>query len=234
VSDDPETYCRAVEAYLCRKNDGHLIRIVGPAFEQVCGWAAKGVPIKVAHRGIDRYFERYYAKGPRRRPVRIEFCDADVLDVFDEWKRAVGVARRVPDETAEEEGAPRKHGTLPAHLERLVARLTALRAGEDRRLDGVLDDVVREVDAARGRSKGLRGDARAALLERLRALDARLVEAARDVCDQPTVQQLDADADRELAPFRQRMPAEAYAHSKHACVDRLVREHFGLPTIAFD
>ena len=41
-------------------------------------------------RGIDRYFERYYAKGPRRRPVRVEFCEADVLDVFDEWRRAVG------------------------------------------------------------------------------------------------------------------------------------------------
>ena len=36
VVDD---YCRQVEAYLCRKNDGHLVRIVGPAFEQVCGWA---------------------------------------------------------------------------------------------------------------------------------------------------------------------------------------------------
>ena len=38
-----EDYCRQVEAYLCRKNDGHLIRIVGPAFEQVCGWATRGV-----------------------------------------------------------------------------------------------------------------------------------------------------------------------------------------------
>jgi hypothetical protein len=233
VTDDPEGYCRDVEAYLCRKNDGHLIRIVGPAFEQVCGWAAKGVPIKVVHRGIDRYFERYYAKGPRRRPVRIEFCEADVLDVFDEWKRAVGVARSLPDETGEEEGA-RKQGTLPAHLERVVARLTALRAGENRRLDGVLDDIVREVDGVRGRSKGLRGDARAALLERLRALDARLVEAARDVCDEPTVQRLEADADRELAPFRPRMPAEAYAHSKQVCIDRLIREHLRLPTIAFE
>ena len=68
-----------------------MIRIVGPAFEQVCAWAARGVPLRVACRGIDRYFERDYAKGPRRRPVRIEFCEADVLDVFDEWRRAVGV-----------------------------------------------------------------------------------------------------------------------------------------------
>src|SRR5688572_16742586 len=96
--DAPEDYCRAIEAYLCRKNDGHLIRIVGPSFEMVCGWAARGVPVSAAQRGIDRYFERYYAKGPRRRPVRIDFCEADVLDVFDEWRRAVGVTV-APDES---------------------------------------------------------------------------------------------------------------------------------------
>ncbi len=60
---DPSDYCREIEAYLCRKNEGHLIRIVGPAFEQVCGWANLGVPLKVAFRGIDQYCDRYYARG---------------------------------------------------------------------------------------------------------------------------------------------------------------------------
>ena len=94
---DVESYCRDIEAYLCRKNDGHLIPVTGAAFEQVTGWANQGVPIKIAEAGIDRYFERYYRKGPRRRPVRIEFCEADVLDAFDEWRRAVGVTRVVSD-----------------------------------------------------------------------------------------------------------------------------------------
>ena len=129
---DAESYCRQLETYLCRKNDGHLIRIVGPAFEQVCGWAARGVPVKVAERGIDRYFERYYAKGPRRRPVQIQFCEADVLDVFDEWRRAIGVPSREEEGTEggpqdEGEGSSRRHGSLPAHLERVIARLTTMR-----------------------------------------------------------------------------------------------------------
>ena len=94
---DVESYCRDLEAFLCRKNDGHLIRISGPAFEQVMGWARQGIPLKVAEAGIDRYFERYYRKGPRRRPVRIEFCEADVFDAFDDWRRAVGIAAVAPD-----------------------------------------------------------------------------------------------------------------------------------------
>ena len=90
-----DEYCREIETYLCQKNDGHLIRVVGPSFEVVSGWAAQGVPLKIACAGIDRYFERYYRKGPRRRPVKIDFCDADVLDVFDEWRRATGVQSSV-------------------------------------------------------------------------------------------------------------------------------------------
>ena len=57
---DVDAYCRELEAYLCRKNDGHLIRITGPAFEHVMAWARQGIPLKVAEAGIDRYFERYY------------------------------------------------------------------------------------------------------------------------------------------------------------------------------
>jgi len=227
VDLDAADYCREIEAYLCRKNDGHLVRIVGPAFEQVCGWAAKGVPFKVACRGIDRYFERYYAKGPRRRPVRVEFCDADVLDVFDEWRRAVGVP-------AADAQADAKHGSLPAHLERVIARLTSLRAGGAHAFDPALDDLVRELDAARGRARGLRGDARQAFLERLRTLDAQLIAAARNSCDAATLEELRAEADRELTPFRARMPGEAYAQSREACVNRLVRERLRLPVVSFE
>ena len=177
-----DSYCRQLEAYLCRKNEGHLIRIVGPAFEQVCGWATRGVPIKVAERGIDRYFERYYAKGPRRRPVQIQFCEADVFDVFDEWRRAVGVPiREGGAEAAPEDVDPstRRHGSLPAHLDRVIARLTMVRGGENRSLDDTVDRLVRELDVARAGAKGLRGEARSGFLERLSVLDGELIEEAR-------------------------------------------------------
>jgi len=221
---------------LCRKNDGHLIRIVGPAFEQVCGWAARGIPMKMAMRGIDRYFERYYAKGARRRPVRVEFCEADVLDVFDEWRRAVGVvsASGSDDISGGADGSSGAAGSLPAHLERIIARLTTLRAGEDRSLAAPIDAVVRELDAARAKAKTIRGDARDALLDRLRELDASLLDAVRARCDAQAMQQLAAEADEELRPFRARMPAEAYQQSHRACVDRLLRERARLPAISYE
>ncbi len=235
MNDGREAYCRDVENYLCRKNDGHLIRIVGPAFEQVCSWSARGIPLKVVYRGVDRYFERYYAKGPRRRPVRIEFCEADVLDVFDEWRRAVGVGAVGVGAVGEPAAESHPHASLPAHLERVVARLTTLRAGGGRAgLDSTLEEIVRELDAARAGSRSLRGERREAQLERLRELDGRLLDAARRSSDAPLLERLGAEADEQLAPFRPRMAPDVYTQSRQACIDRLLREHFTLPTISFD
>src|SRR3954453_17483789 len=127
MTEDAAEYCRSLESYLCQKNEGHLVRIVGPVFGQVCGWASQGVPLAVAKKGIDQYCERYYAKGPRRRPVRIEFCEADILDLFDAWRRAVGVSSGDAGADASSDGG--RPDPLPSHLERVIARLTAARGG---------------------------------------------------------------------------------------------------------
>ena len=230
---DPSEYCRQVEAYLCRKNEGHLIRIVGPAFEQVCGWAVIGVPLKVAFRGIDQYCDRYYAKGPRRRPVRIEFCEADILDLFDAWRRSIGVPR--VDDGNDEEPRLRKPA-LAGHIERAIARLTSLRAGGVRSgtFNDRIDAVVRQLDQLAAEARGARGDGRAALVERLQALDEDLVLAARAESDDERNATLHADADAELAPFKARMPQAEYARAHAAALDRLLRDAFGLPTLIYE
>src|SRR5260221_12518383 len=159
---EPPDYCREIEAYLCRKNDGHLIRITGPSFELVSGWAAQGVPLKVAFGGIDRCFERYYRKGPRRRPLKIDFCDADVLDVFDEWRRATGVPIGASGDKSPIPN-PQSHPlSLPAHLERVLTKLTSTRAKGtlSPEFDELIDRVAVELDASRAASSGLRGAAR--------------------------------------------------------------------------
>jgi hypothetical protein len=233
---DVENYCRDIEAYLCRKNDGHLIRITGAAFEQVQGWATQGVPIKIAEAGIDRYFERYYRKGPRRRPVRIEFCEADVLDAFDDWRRAVGVARVVPDsaggpDVEEPQTAVRPRRSLASQIDAAVARLTVLRGSDQAgaSLGRSLDDTVRALDALKPDAAHARGDARDAVLKRLAEIDERLLQAAFATLSEPERSALEKEAEAELAPFRARMSDEAYRQSQSQAVQRLVRERFGFP-----
>lgn len=230
---DREGYCRQLESYLCRKNDGHLIRIVGPAFETVSRWAEEGIPLTVACEGIDRYFERYYRRGPRRRrPVRIEFCEADVLDAFDAWRRAVGVARDAQDEQA---GARRRE-SLAAHVERSIAALTALRASSQaaRRFDSVLDEVARELDVLQPQAKGARGDARDAVIRRLHELHRRLVDAATASLSPEERSAVQTEAREQLAPFRERMAPDAFENALRAAAERAVRERFRLPALAFE
>ena len=225
---DAAQYCREIEAYLCRKNEGHLIRIVGPVFEKVCGWAEQGVPLAVAFKGIDAYCERYYAKGPRRRPVRVEFCEADVLELFDDWRRAVGVPAGGDAGTAE-----RKHDSLPAHIDRAISRLTALRAGKGtgRFADGI-DETVRELDRLKASAKQARGEARSAILDRLTALDDALLDLAGSELADAARTELMSRAGAEIAPFASRMSADARQAATAAAFARLLRDSAGLPTLA--
>ncbi len=249
-------YCRRVEAYLCRKNDGHLIRIAGPSFTRVGDWAARGIPLAVVYRGIDRYFERYYSRGPRRRPVQIDFCENDVLDVFDEWRRAVGVWTLNPGTPVRDAGDPApgstsqdgspataeavrsatRRASLPAHLERVIVRLTTLRAGArfTPEADAMVDAAVRELDGARGGAAHLRGAAREALVARLKALDRSLIEAVRGSLAADEWQALEREARDELEPFRSGMADEAYRRAVDRSASRLLRERFRLPVIEYE
>jgi hypothetical protein len=236
VGTEPVDYCREIEAYLCRKNDGHLIRVVGPSFDLVSRWETDGVPLKVAFQGIDRYFERYYRQGPRRRPVRIDFCDADVRDVFDEWRRAVGVVSR-PDggESNDAESASNRRASLPAHLERAALRLSSARAtgsiGPE--ADTMIDRLGKELDSARA-AKGLRGEARNAAIARLSALDEELMQLARASIGEAAHAGVEREADEELSAFRGSMAAAAFQRARAAAVDRLIRQRLGLPVLAYE
>jgi hypothetical protein len=233
---DPAQYSREIESYLCRKNEGHLIRIVGPAFEQVCGWATLGVPLKIAFRGIDQYCERYYAKGPRRRPVRIEFCEADIFDLFDSWRRAIGVGAAGAATTTAE--PPVRKAPLAAHVERAVARLTTLRAGGKRSAEFAerVDAAVRELDHLAADARAARGDRRAVIIDRLQALDGELLEAAMKEIETAAsvVASLHREAEAELAPFISRMPQQALDRARSAAFQRLLRDALGLPLLAYE
>ncbi len=241
---DADAYCREIEAHLCRKNAGHLVRVIGPAFEMVAGWAARGIPLKVACRGIDRTVERRAAKGPGRRPLRVEFCEADVLDAFDEWRRAVGIgtagggAMGQPGEAAEATaGAGRAKAvqSLRAHLDRVATRLTD-RVAEGAlagALEAVVERAMGEIGEARAASRGARGEARAALVGRLQAIDDDLMAAAWAVTAPDVRAELRLEAEQDVVTFRGRMPADDYARAVEAGASRLLRERLKLPDIRY-
>lgn len=232
---DPGSYCRAVESYLCRKNDGHLIRVVGPAFDLVCGWASRGIPLRVVYGGIDRRFERYHATGARRRPLRIEFCEADVLEGFDIWRRAVGVgtADRVLSRST-----PRGRGrtTLADHVTRVADRLARwLEAGAVPTVATAV--VARLVEACNEMvpvARTARGAARRELVERLAAQEQQLTDELQAAVEPALLKRLRADAAQDLATFRERMPADRFQQALAAATRQHLRTHLRVPQIRFE
>jgi hypothetical protein len=245
---DAGEYCRRVEEHLTRANLGHLVRIAGPSFDLVRGWFQQGIPLSVVYRGIDVKADRHRERRSRH-PLRIEFCEADVLTVFDQWRRAVGiVATGAPSEPAGDDrglspGDPSPFGdpsppgakrpSLAKHLERAVERLVraAGRLEWPDPLRDACDGMLESVAELRRRAAGARGSARDAIAAELPALDAALASALR--AHAPEADRLEArrDAEADLAPYRARLDPDRWQQAVEATADRLLRDRLGLPTL---
>jgi hypothetical protein len=252
-------YCRAIEAYLCRENGGHLVRIVGPAFQVVAGWHAAGVPFAVVTQGIDRTLARDRAKptAGARRPVRVEFCEADVQDAFAAWRRAVGVGMAGAGDERDttggsagdrpsaadvvEAGLPSRRGrgpSLAAHVDRAMQRLTQalldlgrFAPDEAAAARAAMEAALTTLDRLQADARSARGDARATILASLTAADATLGTALVAAVPAAVAADLTKAARSELAPFAGRMAAPDLAAAVAAALDRLVRERFRAPDL---
>lgn len=232
-------YCRRVEQHLTRVNDGHIIRIAGTSFEVVRAWALEGIPLGIVYRGIDQKAERHRA-GRSKRPLRLEFCEADVRSLYDDWRRAVGAwSREDRGATASAELPPaleeRRRPSVTRQLDRAIDRLVTASGRVDQpdglpeALTAILDELVRLRDELRG----TRGAARTPLIERAGTIDRAIGDAARRTAGE-RLSRAEADARRELAAFRARMPSQAWERAVHAATDRLLRDEFGLPSLDLD
>jgi hypothetical protein len=81
-------------------------------------------------------------------------------------------------------------------------------------------------------AKHAKGEARAAILERLAVIDAELLDFARGNLDERTRAQLLAKAEADIAPFVARMSADARAAAVDAAFRRHVRDSAALPVLA--
>lgn len=234
---DIRDYCRRVEDYLTRANGGHLIRIVGPAFELVREWAAEGVPLGIVTRGIDMRVERHRAS-QATRPLRIEFCAGDVRQLFEHWRRAVGLTTRAPagDEGAGDATEPVSEGRRPSlakHLDRAIARLAAT-AGQLDAPEALREGAtafIDELTALRDRAKPLRGVAREELLAEVPAIDQRLAQLALHAATPDVAREVLREAEQDLAAYRNRLTGERWHKAIAAMIDQRLRARFGLPTL---
>ena len=225
---DLSEYCRQLESYLCRKNGGHLVRIVGPAFEQVCGWAERGVPLTVACRGIDRYCERLQAQGS----ATASGADRVLRGRHPRPLRRLAPRRRRRAGTggdASRRRPPRKPA-LAAHLERVVARLVGTPGAGGRPV------FEQHVEGLLARDRPLVGPGEEVARRRAHG-DSRPAGGARPWADAGGGRRARSRRGRDGAArggsgagaFGSRMAPDVRAQAVEAAFERLVRDSLGLP-----
>jgi hypothetical protein len=254
--DELMSFCRRIEDHLTRVNGGHLVRIVGPGFDLVRQWFTDGIPIGIVTRGIDARVERQDRDHPREarpasggpRPLRIEFCDADVRSIFNQWRRAVGLTTRAsgatPDDTdAATDGeaiagdatheTERRRPSLGKHLDRAVERLSRATGRLDlpESFREAVSALMAEIAELRDRARGARGPARDEIVANLPTIDRRVLDLARQTATPEIVETARRDAERDLAPYRTRLSTERWASAIGAATDHRLRDLLGLPTV---
>ena len=71
------------------------------------------------------------------------------------------------------------------------------------------------------------------MVERLDEIDRALLASAREAAG-PALADVEYDARAELASFRSRLDADAFARAVDASMDRLLRDRIGLPVVRFE
>ena len=221
-------YFTEIEEHFCRRR-GSTLLLSTLDWALIETWKDAGIPLEAVLRGIDTTFDKYESRPSRTRRVNsLAYCSQEVLGAAEDMKEAaVGTERRDAGsgglgaaEIAEflnrnaseiDAGAPKIGPPVRAVLQDTAAKLRAL-ATELRNANSppVLEDLER----------------------RLTVMEEKIFAALLASASDDEVVGLRAEADRELAPYRRKMPAAQIDQLQRQFVHKRLLEKQHLPRLS--
>lgn len=235
------------EQFLRRRGGGLLLSTLDWALIET--WKDAGIPLQAALRGIEAAFDRYEARPSKTRKVNsLAYCAQEVLAAAEDMREAaVGAASAVSAKSREGQGFEpevvaeflRGNAELiaAAKLEGPVRTLAEETAANLRRLAVEIGHAHSTKTALRLRSGQAKGGAPSSLrleeLERrLTVMEEKLLAALLAATADEEIVMVKAEVDRELAPYRRKMPgAQIEQLQKQYVYKRLLEKH-GLPRLS--
>lgn len=204
-------------------------------------WKDAGIPLEAVLRGIDATFERYESRPARPRKINsLAYCAQEVLAASEEMKEAAVGARR---ETGEAAGLnPAEIAAFlsdnAALLEDLVSPAAPPRspgAGNAKPLPAAARPMVE--DAARSLHDLASAVQNVAppwedLERRLTVMEEKLFAVLLAATPDDELVAVRAQADRELAPYRRKMPASQIEQLHKQFVHKRLMEEYSLPRLS--
>lgn len=198
------------ERYQRRRGTGLLLSTLDWALIET--WKDAGIPLEAVLRGIDETFDKYDRRPKKPKKINsLAYCAQEVLAAAEEMKEAaVGAARPEPREapglTAQEIAG--FFTTNAEKLRKIPAPAPVRKVAEE--CATTLADLAYGLKTATGHPP------LEDLERRMTVLEEKLLAALTVNAPQELLVRLRAQADREIAPYRSKMPA--------AQIDQLVKQ----------
>ena len=222
-------YFTEIEEHFQRQRGGTLL-LSTLDWALIETWKDAGVPLEAVLRGIDTAFEGH-AKRPSKTKVNsLAYCAQAVLTAAEAMKEAaVGASRE-----SEEKTGGFHRGEIADFLERNAAEVEGAELPEASGVSG--SHAAKE---AAGALRQLAEEVAAGKHPRLEDLERRLTVLEEKLfavllaatCNEELVE-VRAQADREMAPYRRKMPAAQIEQLQKQYVHKRLLEKYRLPRLS--
>jgi hypothetical protein len=213
------------ERFQRRRGTGLLLSTLDWALIET--WKDAGIPVGAVLAGIDATFDKYDRRPSKTRKVNgLAYCSQEVLAAAEDMKEAaIGTQDRGPHETPGLEAA-----AIVAFLKRnadLLRQVTALSVAAE---CATVLDTLAEAHAAPGTPQAPQGLEN---LERhLTVLEEKLLAALTMTTPETDLVRLRTEADREIGPYRSKMPGLQIEQLQKQFVHKRLFERAKIPRLS--
>ena len=197
-------------------------------------WKDAGIPLDAVLRGIDATFEHYARKPARSKKINgLAFCSQEVLTAAENMQEAaVGTAQQPNDAADPATATANDTAEIVAFLIKNAERLDAASlpggaTASPRAAAAEAARALRDLAATVGSTTNLED-----LERRLTVLEEKLFAVLHAAAPDQFLVDIRAAADRELAPYRRKMPAAQIDQLHRQYVNKRLLEQHKLPRLS--
>ena len=224
------------EQFLRRRGGGLLLTTLDWALIET--WKNAGIPLEAALRGIDAAFDKFEQRPTKTRKINgLGWCAQAVLTAAEEMKEAaVGAAAATQSASSKSSVG---QGFEPAAIAAFLCRNADLLKGAELptsagvSVHAVADESAATVRKLAGEIESGKAALRLEDLERhLTVLEEKLFAALLAATPDEDIVAVRAQADRELEPYRRKMPAAQIEQLQKQYVHKRLLEKYDLPRLS--
>ena len=232
-------YFTEIEEHFQRRRGGILL-LSTLDWALIETWKDAGIPLEAALRGIDAAFDRYDQRPSKSKKVNsLAYCAQEVLTAAEDMKEAaVGASPGASDAGSDPASGQTARGFEPAEIVRFLrnnadkleqAKLPAGGSSAPAALGRDSARTLRELADDLSAKKAMRLEE---VERRLTVLEEKLLAALMAATPDADLMNVRAQADRELAPYRSKMPGAQIEQLLKQYIHKRLLEKYELPRLS--